>query len=81
LRGAVHNLSVRLKFAVGQLRRDVGDGGHALFENYRAMATANGVAPGDPALARCSTIIYAVSRPSCARVSGQGDGHRPQPKA
>jgi hypothetical protein len=26
LRGAVHNLSVRLKFAVGQLRQDVGDG-------------------------------------------------------
>jgi hypothetical protein len=53
LRGAVHNLSVRLKSAVGQLRQDVGDGGHALFESYRAMAIANGVAPGDAALVRC----------------------------
>jgi hypothetical protein len=53
LRGAVYNLSVRLQFALGNLRRDIGDGGHALFENYRAMAIANGVSPGDPALARC----------------------------
>jgi hypothetical protein len=53
LRGALHNLSVRLKFAKSELRDDVCDGGHALHCNYRAMAIANGVTPDDPALARC----------------------------
>lgn len=32
---------------------DVADDGHELFENYRAMAIANGVAPDDPILAPC----------------------------
>jgi hypothetical protein len=53
LRGALHNLSVRLKCARGQLGDDVRDGGHALHANYRAMAVANGVPPDDPALAKC----------------------------
>jgi hypothetical protein len=53
LRGAVHNLMVRLKFVKGELRDDVRDGGHALHANYRAMAVANGVPPDDPALAEC----------------------------
>ena len=46
-------MTVRLKFAKRELRDDVGDGGHALHANYRAMAVANGVPPGDPALAKC----------------------------
>jgi hypothetical protein len=52
LRGATHNLTVRLL----QLRgHDLSatDGGHALHASYAAMAVANGVAPDDPALAPC----------------------------
>lgn len=51
LRGADHNLSVRLKCMSGDIADDVVDGGHALHENYREMAIANGVDPQDPALA------------------------------
>jgi hypothetical protein len=54
LRGAAHNLSVRLKLSKGAIDPDaVGDGGHALHENYRAMAVANGVRPDHPALTKC----------------------------
>lgn len=52
LRGADHNLSVRLKRMHGECL-DVDDGGHALHESYRAMAIANGVAPEDPVLVPC----------------------------
>lgn len=52
LRGADHNLSVRLAQIRGQ-QFDVGDGGCELHENYRAMAVANGVDPDDPVLAQC----------------------------
>lgn len=53
LRGADHNLSVRLKRMRGDCFDDVHDGGHDLHANYRAMAVANGVAPGDPVLDAC----------------------------
>ncbi|WP_230681616.1 DUF6283 family protein [Burkholderia vietnamiensis] len=54
LRGAQHNLTVRLKTIVeGKRFDDVTDGGHALHANYRAMAVANGVASDDPVLAPC----------------------------
>lgn len=53
LRGADHNLSVRLKKIQGDSFSDVGADGHQLHENYRAMAIANGVAPDDPVLAAC----------------------------
>lgn len=53
LRGAEHNLGVRLKRITGAITDDVSDGGHALHANYRAMAIANGVAPDDPVLAPC----------------------------
>jgi len=53
LRGADHNLLVRLKKIQGQGFGDVDDGGHELHANYRAMAIANGVAADDPALAEC----------------------------
>jgi hypothetical protein len=52
LRGADHNLAVRLGQIHGQFR-DVDDGGHALHDSYRAMAIANGVEEDDPALAHC----------------------------
>lgn len=53
LRGADHNLSVRLKRMQGRIKGDVVDGGHELHANYRAMAIANGVAPGDESLRLC----------------------------
>ena len=53
LRGADHNLSVRLGFIEGRFGGDVEDGGHDLHENYREMAIANGVDPDDPVLTKC----------------------------
>jgi len=53
LRGADHNLSVRLKRMRGDIKDDVSDGGHLLYENYRAMAIANGVDPEDEVLKQC----------------------------
>lgn len=52
LRGADHNKTVRIKAMLDQLK-PVSDGGHQLFDNYRAMAVANGVDPADPVLSRC----------------------------
>lgn len=53
LRGAHHNLTVRIGYLTGRLKDDVADGGHDFYENYRAMAIANGVPASDPALAAC----------------------------
>jgi len=53
LRGAAHNLSIRLSYLRGRIKDNICDGGHELFESYRAMAIANGVAPEDPVLAPC----------------------------
>ncbi len=53
LRGAEHNLGVRLKRMNGSIGDDVTDGGHALHASYRAMAEANGVDPDDDALRLC----------------------------
>jgi hypothetical protein len=53
LRGAGHNLVVRLGFMRGRFKDDVQDGGFALHENYKAMAVANGVDPDDPVLSAC----------------------------
>jgi len=53
LRGAEHNLAVRLKRADGRIRDDVDDAGHALHASYRAMAEANGVDPHDEILRPC----------------------------
>lgn len=53
LRGADHNLAVRLKRMEGVIRDDVQDGGHELFENYRAMAVANGVGAEETMLQPC----------------------------
>lgn len=53
LRGARHNMMVRLARMRGDIIDDVTDGGVELHENYRAMAVANGVAEDDPVLALC----------------------------
>lgn len=54
LRNSENNLGARLMAARGDLDREqVHDGGHLLFESYRHMAVANGVAPDDPVLAPC----------------------------
>ncbi len=54
LRGASHNLSVRLKAMKGALDlSNVKEDGRRLFDSYREMAVANGVAPDDPALVHC----------------------------
>jgi hypothetical protein len=54
LRGADHNLAVRVRAARGRLDlAQVHDGGHELHHDYRAMAEANGVHPDDPRLAPC----------------------------
>ena len=53
LRGAGRNLAVAIREADGIIdRTQVSDGGHALHDDYRAMAEANGVPPDDPALDR-----------------------------
>jgi hypothetical protein len=54
LRGADHNMAVRLRAANGQI--DMGavhDGGHELHDGYTAMAVANGCDPDDYELRRC----------------------------
>lgn len=54
LRGADHNLAVRMAAAEGRIERSqLSDGGHALHASYRAMAEANGVLSHDRALDRC----------------------------
>lgn len=52
LRGAAHNLAVRLQLLRG-IRLEVSDGGHELHASYAEMAVANGVDPNDPILAPC----------------------------
>jgi hypothetical protein len=53
LRGADHNLTVRLKRMEGKIVDDVHEDGHELFENYRAMAVANGVGADEAVLHPC----------------------------
>lgn len=53
LRGAEHNLSVRLGRMTGKFEEEVTDGGHELHASYRAMAEANGVPADHPSLALC----------------------------
>lgn len=52
-RGADHNLSIRFAYMRRQLERIDRSGGLELFEDYRAMAIANGVDPDDPVLEPC----------------------------
>jgi hypothetical protein len=54
LRGAVHNLGVRMAVRARRIDLDqVDDGGHELWPDYRAMAVANGLDPHDPRLRAC----------------------------
>jgi hypothetical protein len=54
LRGADHNLSIRLAMLDRRYDpRRVSGGGYPLHISYRAMAIANGVPADDPALALC----------------------------
>lgn len=53
LRGAEHNLSIRLARMEGVIGDDVRPDGRALFEDYRSMAIAHGVDPHDPAIRGC----------------------------
>ena len=53
LRGADHNMMVRLGRIRGTIGHDVSDGGEELFENYREMAVANGVSADDQVLGPC----------------------------
>lgn len=53
LRGADHNLAVRIAIIKGDLKPDeISDGGHELFRSYKEMAIANGVSPDDDSLKR-----------------------------
>lgn len=54
MRGATHNLAVRLALSDGRIDlRQVSDGGYKLFDNYRKMAIANGANRRNPALREC----------------------------
>jgi hypothetical protein len=53
LRGAGHNLTVRIGHITGTYKHDVHDGGLPLHDNYRDMAIANGVDQDHPALEHC----------------------------
>ncbi len=54
LKGAVHNLSFRMRAAAGKIDMEqVHDGGLELHESYRAMAVANGCDLNDPELLPC----------------------------
>jgi len=53
LANSVHNLAVRLAAMTGRISFDAIEATADLYPSYRAMAEANGVAPDDPALARC----------------------------
>lgn len=53
LRGADHNLTVRLRRISGNVKDDVSDGGVELHDSYVDMAVANGVDRDDPCLKPC----------------------------
>ena len=54
LRGADHNMAIRMRISAGQIDpAAVSDGGAELHHSYRAMAVANGVHPADPVLGPC----------------------------
>ena len=52
-RGADHNLTVRLAYMDGRLERTDRSGGAPMYRDYREMAVANGVDPGDERLEQC----------------------------
>lgn len=62
LRGADHNMRVRLDRMHDLVSDDVDDGGHVLHASYVAMAVANGVPSDDPALQACRESYYEVQQ-------------------
>jgi hypothetical protein len=72
LRGAGHNLSVRLDRLHGRIAlARVGDGGCELHASLRAMAVANGIEADGPALVACRDGARPPPRPARRR-----PGHR-----
>lgn len=54
LRGAGHNLAVRLDILQGRLNpANISDGGRELHDSYKSMAIANGVSEDAPELKPC----------------------------
>ncbi|MGY3582298.1 hypothetical protein ACVIGB_000777 [Bradyrhizobium sp. USDA 4341] len=53
LRGADHNIGIRLRYACGDIDPDTVKSDVDLYASYREMAEANGVAPNDPKLGPC----------------------------
>ena len=53
LRGAAHNLAVRLDYLHHRIGGDIHDGGHELHPGYISMAVANGVPHDDHSLKQC----------------------------
>jgi len=60
LRGAEHNLKVRMRQMRGESFSDVSAGGLELHGDYVEMAVANGVAEDDPALSACRRGSHAT---------------------
>ncbi len=61
LRGAEHNLAVRMALSQGRIDLEaVDDGGHELHADYVAMAVANGVDETSPELAACRRSSYVL---------------------
>ena len=52
-RGADHNLTVRVAYGRGELKQADRTGDLPLYDDYRAMAVANGVAADEPILKLC----------------------------
>lgn len=57
LRGAEHNLAVRLGKLQGRYLDVLNADGAELFDSYREMAVANGVEPSDPVLTLCRNYV------------------------
>lgn len=53
LRGAAHNLTIRMRLASGDLDPESVRSDVELYDSYREMAEANGVPPDDPVLKPC----------------------------
>ena len=53
LRGAEHNLAVRIKKSLSQIDPACLRETTPLYDSYRQMAVANGVDPDDPAMEQC----------------------------
>lgn len=53
LKGAEHNMAVRIAYMGNKIQDDLSDKDINLFDSYRDMAVANGVDPDDPVLKNC----------------------------